>query len=403
MIIPSAFQTPNSHVDIAMHYLSGDEYKVLNFAIRHIFGWQDKLHQRCGDISLTMFADGFTTADGTRYHGTGLNRQAVIRVLEALVKYRLLIKVGAPTTKGQRWQIGDNPDWEGLKTREDGTRQQNQKRTKVARQKAAQKRQKDAQEDADSAVSTAGMSDNTSTVGHTSAGMSDNTSAGMSDNTESKPLQNQVKDNIAASDDAQRNPLSDRPESDRPDGVPDSTSEDPPADPSGQVAAPSAGQSRNAARHALYIALLQQWGLTEEIMTKTASGPYWKCARELLTINFPAGQVAALYRFVEAKAEKWDGVSFTVSALAKYVPEFLAQNQQQAGSPTAPANGGQPDPLRDADGMPTDPFWRGVRDRMWGEDGDEGGELSTEEALAQMNAAQEKLLAKWQQGGFGDD
>lgn len=111
-IVPNSFQTPNAHVDHAMQFLSGDEYKVLNFAVRHILGWHDRVTDRKGRISLTTFCDGFTTKTGEHYGGTGLSRQGIVDIVERLDKWGLLIKDGEPTAAGQEYTIGIDPDWE---------------------------------------------------------------------------------------------------------------------------------------------------------------------------------------------------------------------------------------------------------------------------------------------------
>lgn len=116
-IIPNAFQSPNDYVDVAMELLTGEECKCLFFAARHILGWQDKINSREGVISLSMFERGYSDASGARYGGTGSSRAAVQNALDALVAYRLLVKLGEPTSDGQRWQLGDAPDWDGLAQR----------------------------------------------------------------------------------------------------------------------------------------------------------------------------------------------------------------------------------------------------------------------------------------------
>lgn len=116
-IIPNAFQSPNDYVDAAMELLTGEEYKCLSFAARHILGWQDKINARAGVISLSMFERGYTDSGGERYGGTGITRAAIQRALKSLVTYRLLIELGEPTPEGQRWQLGSAPDWDGLRQR----------------------------------------------------------------------------------------------------------------------------------------------------------------------------------------------------------------------------------------------------------------------------------------------
>lgn len=116
-IIPNSFQTPNEYVDHALPLLSGDEIKVLLFAVRHILGWHDRIHARRAPISVSMFTNGFVTRDGKVYAGTGLSRPTVVRILNILSTYGLLLKVGAPTPEGQIYELYENIDWAGLEAR----------------------------------------------------------------------------------------------------------------------------------------------------------------------------------------------------------------------------------------------------------------------------------------------
>ncbi|MBK8035329.1 MAG: DnaD domain protein [Chloroflexi bacterium] len=117
-IIPNSFQSPNDYVDVAMELLTGEEYKCLSFAARHILGWQDKINSREGVISLSMFEHGYTDGGGEHYGGTGITRAAVQTALRSLVTFKLLIELGEPTPEGQRWQLGSAPDWDGLMQRD---------------------------------------------------------------------------------------------------------------------------------------------------------------------------------------------------------------------------------------------------------------------------------------------
>lgn len=134
-IIPNSFQSPNDYVDVAMELLTGEEYKCLSFAARHILGWQDKINAREGVISLSMFERGYALESGSHYGGTGITRAAVQAALEQLVTYKLLLKLDDPTPDGQRWQLGDSPDWDGLKQRRD--RQLEAARLRTAKATAA--------------------------------------------------------------------------------------------------------------------------------------------------------------------------------------------------------------------------------------------------------------------------
>ena len=38
--IPNSYQTPNAYIDKYLHLLTGEEWKVLSYAIRRILGFQ---------------------------------------------------------------------------------------------------------------------------------------------------------------------------------------------------------------------------------------------------------------------------------------------------------------------------------------------------------------------------
>lgn len=115
--VPNTFQTFNEYVDELMALLTPEEYKCLIFAARHTLGWQDRINARLATISLTMFETGYTTEGGAIYGGTGMSRATIIRACDALDYYRVLIKVGAPTSDGQKYELSESPDIIGLKQR----------------------------------------------------------------------------------------------------------------------------------------------------------------------------------------------------------------------------------------------------------------------------------------------
>ncbi len=112
--VPNSFQTPNIVIDELMSLLNEGELKCYLFAIRHVYGWQDKIERGYAHISISMFEDGFS-----QFSGTGLSRPTITKSLKALVKYGVLIKVETDETysKGQAYAIGENPDIEGLENR----------------------------------------------------------------------------------------------------------------------------------------------------------------------------------------------------------------------------------------------------------------------------------------------
>lgn len=188
VLIPNTHQTPNAYVDEFMCYLTNSELRVLWFAIRHIYGWQDRIADRRGVISLEMFVNGFTTRAGRQFNGCGLQRQAVIAALQSLEHFGFIARVGKATRDGQRWELKqDDIDLEGLRQRQVEGQEAGKKRTTNARQKRA-----------------SGMSDNTSmlditsNVAHTARGNVGHTASGNVAHTESNstpnPSSNPYKD-----------------------------------------------------------------------------------------------------------------------------------------------------------------------------------------------------------------
>lgn len=95
--IPNTYQKPNLYVDQYMAFLTANEWKVLDYAIRRIFGF----NKREDRISISQFCDGTKDKDGNHYdYGTGLSRGTVISILNALVEFGFLIIV-SPHDKKQ--------------------------------------------------------------------------------------------------------------------------------------------------------------------------------------------------------------------------------------------------------------------------------------------------------------
>jgi hypothetical protein len=86
--IPNSFQTPNAYVDELMAFLTAEEWKVLSYAVRKIFGFQ----KRQDRISKSQFMIGSKDENGEWYdHGTGLGDTAVSRALDSLVAFGILL------------------------------------------------------------------------------------------------------------------------------------------------------------------------------------------------------------------------------------------------------------------------------------------------------------------------
>jgi hypothetical protein len=89
-LYPNTFQVHNFYIDQILHLLTGEEWKVLSYAIRKIIGFQ----KSCDSISLSQFVTGCITREGKRLdHGTGLCRESVCNILKSLLNFGLLILV----------------------------------------------------------------------------------------------------------------------------------------------------------------------------------------------------------------------------------------------------------------------------------------------------------------------
>lgn len=131
-LIPNSWQTPNDFMDKYNPFLTSEEWRVLSYACRHILGWQDKIDSRMRRMSLSMFENGFL-----QYPGCGLSRPAIIKALNGLAQFHLLIKVGEATQSGQMWKIPlieEEIDLDGLKSRQQENRKKAVSRTNQARQ-----------------------------------------------------------------------------------------------------------------------------------------------------------------------------------------------------------------------------------------------------------------------------
>lgn len=126
--IPNSVQTPHDYYDVIMPMIPPEEWVVLSYAIRHILGFHDRIVTRTRHISLSMFEHGYAN-----YPGCGLGKSAIIKALEPLVKYQLLVPVGAPSSKGQEWHLNEFPDVEGLQERHAEKKNADKKRTQKAR------------------------------------------------------------------------------------------------------------------------------------------------------------------------------------------------------------------------------------------------------------------------------
>ena len=131
-IIPNSFQTPNLYIDQLMPLLTPQEWVVLSFATRHIFGWQDRIASRRANISLSMFKTW-----GKSGRGCGLGRNATSKALTALHAHGILVPVGKPDEKGQLYELTESADqinWDALHERAQKKDDLNTARTQTARE-----------------------------------------------------------------------------------------------------------------------------------------------------------------------------------------------------------------------------------------------------------------------------
>jgi hypothetical protein len=114
---PNTFPTPNEHVDLAMEMLTPEEYKVLNFAIRHTWGW----HVDQKAISITTFTHGYGP-----YRGVGMSRSTVLKCLSELSRLEFLVPMGKADADGQVWAVGLDPNIDALELRYSEKKQKSQ-------------------------------------------------------------------------------------------------------------------------------------------------------------------------------------------------------------------------------------------------------------------------------------
>lgn len=137
--IPNAFQTPNAYADQFMHLLTSDEWKVLSYACRRIYGWRENRVLGYDRISLSQFEDGVVKGETRLDHGTGLSRPTLTKILDRLLAFGFLIIVeeNDPRKKeGACYALQTDPakiDRAALEQRAEEKREQAVKRTTNAR------------------------------------------------------------------------------------------------------------------------------------------------------------------------------------------------------------------------------------------------------------------------------
>src|SRR4051812_8154904 len=98
LLVPGSFQTPNWYADELMHLLTPEEWMVLSYAVRRIFGFgkeDDRISQR-------QFREGTVSIRGVPLdRGTGLSKATIGAALTELDRFRVLVRTAEndPRTK----------------------------------------------------------------------------------------------------------------------------------------------------------------------------------------------------------------------------------------------------------------------------------------------------------------
>jgi hypothetical protein len=136
--IPNSFQTPNDYVDRFLHLLTPEEWKVLGYSIRRIFGF----NKTADRISLSQYENGLKDKDGKQLdHGTGLSRPTIVRALRSLEEFGLQVEVepnDPRKNEGACFTLqlnADKVDVAGLEARAAESRQKGRERTQAGRDK----------------------------------------------------------------------------------------------------------------------------------------------------------------------------------------------------------------------------------------------------------------------------
>lgn len=141
--LPNSFQHPNILIDKLAYFLTPEEEKVLNKAVREILGWQDKVETRRARIAISIFVEGKFKKDLPKVeenrlaYGCGLSENTVRQVLKSLHTFGILTRVGEANRDGQEYELQLNEraiDWAELQKRRDEKQNKNKYRTETARE-----------------------------------------------------------------------------------------------------------------------------------------------------------------------------------------------------------------------------------------------------------------------------
>lgn len=133
--LPLSFKVQNHYSDRFLHLLTGEEWKVLCYAIRRTLG----LKRSRSRISLTQFAYGTFEGGEQKDTGTGLGVSTIEKAVTLLKSFGILIEVSPPINalhKGAEYSVQADMslvDKEALEEREYRKRKADEDRTSKAR------------------------------------------------------------------------------------------------------------------------------------------------------------------------------------------------------------------------------------------------------------------------------
>ena len=179
-IIPNSFQNPNFYVDELMPLLTGEEYKVLFYAVRRILGFEEKRITMRDRISITQFEKGLVSKDGRRLdYGTGLSRTAIVNALETLTTFNIMHEL-APNNphenKGAEYGLeldSDRVDLANLWARFEQRRSKRSSQTDTARARKAELQTPSVRQTATPSVEQTGSDEASPSVRQTAPRLSD--------------------------------------------------------------------------------------------------------------------------------------------------------------------------------------------------------------------------------------
>lgn len=139
-IVPNSYQKPNLYTDKLMRFLTGDEWKTLDYAMRRTFGFNKDVDR----ISITQFMNGNGRVDENGdllEYGTGLSREDQVNALNELKRFGILVELAPNNAQkhGRLWKLQLNEDelrFDLLQERAASRLERGRKRTAKARHAA---------------------------------------------------------------------------------------------------------------------------------------------------------------------------------------------------------------------------------------------------------------------------